>query len=76
MESFVYDIDSIRGLNLSKKVPLPIFAYLVEESFKFSIAETNAFSLSSFESVIYKNYLSRSSKEKQCLLPPKNDVSA
>lgn len=29
MESFVYDIDSIRGLNLQKKVPLPIFAYLV-----------------------------------------------
>ena len=25
MESFVYDIDSIRGLNLSLKVPLPLF---------------------------------------------------
>ena len=51
MESFVYDIDSIRGINLSKKIPLPIFAYLVEEAFKFTQSETNAFSLSNFESV-------------------------
>lgn len=29
MESFVYDIDSIRGLNLNIKVPLPLFTYLV-----------------------------------------------
>ena len=63
MESFLYDIDSIRGLNLNKKVPLPIFAYLVEETFKFSINETNTFSLTNFESVFdNRNILNRSSK--------------
>ena len=38
MENFVYDIDSLRSLNLNLKVPLPIFAYTVDEAFKLSVS--------------------------------------
>lgn len=31
MNNYVYDIDSIRGLNLTLKIPLPLFAYMVEK---------------------------------------------
>ena len=36
MENYIYDIDSIRALNLTLKVPFPVFSYLVDEAFKFS----------------------------------------
>jgi len=49
MENFVYDIDSIRGLNLSIKIPLPLFSYFIEEAFKFSNNEGNMFSVEEFE---------------------------
>lgn len=48
MENYVYDIDSIRGLNLTMKVPLALFAYLAEEIFKFSSGQPNQYSLQSF----------------------------
>ena len=48
MENYVYDIDSIRGLNLTLKIPLPIYSYLVEEIFKFTLGTYNTFSKQSF----------------------------
>lgn len=47
MENYVYDIDSIRGLNLNMKVPLPLFAYIVEEIFKFTLNQPNQFTIPS-----------------------------
>lgn len=48
MENYVYDIDSIRGLNLTLKIPLPIYSYLVEEIFKFTLGAYNTYSKQSF----------------------------
>ncbi|CAD8114086.1 unnamed protein product [Paramecium primaurelia] len=47
MQNYVYDIDSIRGLNLSLKVPLSLFAYMVDEIYKFTLSYQSAFSLQS-----------------------------
>ena len=52
MENYVYDIDSIRGLNLTLKIPLPIYSYLVEEIFKFTLGAYNTFSKQSFLQVL------------------------
>ena len=49
MENFVYDIDSLRSLNLNIRLPLPIFAYLVDEAFKLSVNQYNSFSVGMFE---------------------------
>lgn len=54
MENYVYDIDSIRGINLNLNVPLPLFTYLVEEIFKFTLNQPNAFSLPTMLQIFYR----------------------
>jgi hypothetical protein len=45
MENYVYDIDSLRGLNLALKIPFPLFAYIIDEAFKFTGVKENTFSV-------------------------------